>query len=150
MERAVLSEKDTVQYITFWIDEELFGVHMALVQEVIPWGDITRVYKSAPYILGVINLRGQIVTILDVPTKLFGKGKASKDIDYGKIIILNLKNEQVGIAVKDVGEVLEAEPEELGEIPSNIPEAVRPYFLGMLRRGERTVAILDLERMFDG
>lgn len=150
MELAVLSEKDAVQYITFWIGEELFGVDMALVQEVISRGDITRVYKSAPYILGVINLRGQIVTILDVPTKLFGKGKGLEERDYGKIIILNLKNEQVGIAVRDVGEVLEADRGELGEIPSNIPEAVRPYFLGMLRRGERTVAILDLERMFDG
>ncbi|MCX7823682.1 MAG: chemotaxis protein CheW [Syntrophobacterales bacterium] len=147
---SLFSDNTNTQYITFWIGEELFGVKMEVVQEVISWTEITKVYKAAPYILGVINLRGQIVTIMDIPTKLFEDSEYAQQYhrDYTKIIILNLKNEQIGIAVKDVGEVTEAESSDLGEVPSNIPEMARPYFVGILRKSDKTISILNLEVMF--
>lgn len=149
MDTTLLSENAGIQYITFWIDDELFGVDMTIVQEVISWTDITKVYRAPKHILGVINLRGQIVTIMDVPSKLFNEnGDDFKSDKYTKIIILNLKDEQIGIAVTDVSEVTEAEAGTLGEVPSNIPEEARPYFVGILRKGDKTISVLNVEAMF--
>lgn len=146
MSQEVNEERHLAQYITFWVDEEAFGVEMRLVQEVIPLIDITKVYKAEKYILGIINLRGQIVTIMDIFSKLFGENSSKEVSEYGKIIIVNLKSEQIGIAVKDVGEVIESE--EIETPPSNIIESAKPYFRGVIRKGEKTISILDLEAMF--
>jgi purine-binding chemotaxis protein CheW len=137
----------TQQIISFHVGKEIYGVSMELVQEVISWPPVTKVHKSPPYVIGVINLRGQIVTVVDILKRL---GVKAGEDSFGQIIIMNVKQEQLGMAVRRVGEVVEYRTEELSPAPSSLDPEVRPLFLGVLRREDKSISILDIGAMFNG
>ena len=126
---------------TFGIGDALYGINATEVQEVVRVGDLTRVYHAADYILGIINLRGKIVTIIDLSRKL-----GMEPITIGKdsrIIILGWTGEFIGLLVDSVSDVVPVDWERLSPPPSNVKGVGESAFRGVYNADGRLITILD-------
>jgi len=129
---------------TFLIQDTLFGIDTMKVQEVIRIGDVTPVHHAPEYIVGIINLRGRIVTILDLGRKLeLFKLEIKPD---SRIIIVEWQGEYVGFLVDGVSDVVDVERDKLGPPPSNVKGAQGRFFDGVYQsEGRRLISILNIE-----
>ncbi|HDS17231.1 MAG TPA: chemotaxis protein CheW [Proteobacteria bacterium] len=133
----------TLQLCSFQLADALFGLDTMLVQEIIKVPEITRVYKAPEEITGIINLRGKIVTIVDLaiklnlPTKMETAGR--------RIIIVEFQNEPFGLMVDRINDVIHIDREALGPAPANVRSHQGRFITGVFRDDEQLIAILDLE-----
>lgn len=145
VERQLLDEE---QLVTFKIDSEEYGVKIANVQEINRMTEVTKVPGAPPYIMGIVNLRGNVIPALDL-RKLF-KLPEKQVSDATRIIIVDYDGKKTGIVVDSVSEVLrfekslvEAPPEVLSSgIDSDYVEGV-----GKLNDGKRMILILDIGKV---
>jgi purine-binding chemotaxis protein CheW len=133
--------------VTFRLANAWYGLDTNFVQEVILVGEITTVYHAPPYVCGIANLRGKIVTVLDLNLKLgIAQQEESED---SRILIVSWLDEQVGLLVECVGEVASLNNEQIEALPSNIGDGLSRYLKGVHREAQedRLLGILDLERV---
>ena len=139
-----------VQYLTFTLDDESFATEIAQVREVLECKGVTRVPRTPDYMRGVINLRGNVVPVVDLRL-LFGMEPIEPTIDTCIVIVeVPVHGEAVvlGALADSVQEVLELRPEHLAPAP-RIGTRVRTAFIrAMGRHGDQFVIILDMERVF--
>lgn len=132
---------DAALLATFHVREALYALDAAGVQEVIRVDSVTPVGHAPEAVAGVMNLRGKIVTLLDLGIVLgFGKSPVTAD---SRVFIVEDRNEFLGILVDKVGEVIESEPAHADSLPVNIPAAQARYFRGISRAGGRVIALLN-------
>lgn len=103
------------------------------------------VYHAPPYVRGIINLRGKIVTVLDLETKL-GLFQNPVGAD-SRILIVAWNHEQVGLLVETVAEVINIQKDKIDPIPLNISERLSGYLSGVCSSEARLVGILDLDKV---
>jgi purine-binding chemotaxis protein CheW len=131
----------TVLLATFFVREALCALDAAGVQEVIRLGPLTLVRHAPPEVLGILNLRGKIVTILDLGLRLgFPAATPSGD---SRIFIMEDRNEFVGLLVDRVDEVVEVERSQWQAPPANIRWGQERFFQGVYRSRGRAIAVLD-------
>ncbi len=133
-----------MQVVVFKVNEEQFAVEAARVQSINDMMEITKVPKSADYIKGLINLRGTIISLLDINLLL--------DIENGigaqeNIIILNLKEESVGVTVDQVDEVLEIEENSIEKVES---DRKKTYIKGVINFKDRIITLIDIGKLIEG
>ena len=128
---------------TFWLGDAVFGVDTARVQEVVRVGDITAVRGAAPYVLGIMNLRGRIATVIDLALKL-GIPRAEMDAS-SRIFIADWRSEPVGLVVDRVADVIEMDRADLSPPPENLRGVKGQHLMGVSQAGGRLTALLDLE-----
>ncbi|HLA29982.1 MAG TPA: chemotaxis protein CheW [Pseudomonas sp.] len=136
----------TQQYLTFALGSEHFAVGTLSVKEIIEYGQLTHVPMMPPSILGVINLRGAVVPVIDLGAR-FG-GRPSEIGRRTCIVILELDNtaaaQVIGVVVDAVNEVLEIAPADI-EPPPSFGAHIRSDFIrGMGKVGGRFVILLDI------
>jgi purine-binding chemotaxis protein CheW len=132
-----------MQVVVFKVNEEQFAVEAAKVQSINDMMEITRVPKSAEYIKGLINLRGTIISLLDINLLLnIEKAEGSQE----NIIILNLKDESVGVTVDQVDEVLEIE-EDLVECVET--DRNKAYIKGVINFKDRIITLIDIAKLIE-
>lgn len=136
----------TKQLILFKVASETFGVDIALVKEIVPYQDITPVPDTYDFVEGIINLRGKIVTIIDMRRRLHVSLTASRE-KTTRIIILELDNKLMGIIVDAASEVIRADNETIGPPPELISEAGAHYITGVVKHNDRIIVLLDLRRI---
>jgi purine-binding chemotaxis protein CheW len=148
--RALLSEgvEDIVLLgglaVIAW-GEERFGVDLAVVREFSPVGDIVPVPCCPPHIAGNMNLRGEIVTIVDLRPTL---NLVSGDLGGAtKVIVAEHESRLVGIPVEDVLDVVYTSPALYRRMPAAVPLADENYLLGEVPYGERMLTVLDLHKI---
>lgn len=138
------------QILTFKLGEESFAVRVEQVREILDPPDITRVPQMPDYMLGVLNLRGNVVPVVDLRRK-FGMAAAVPTRDSCVIVIeVDCGGEQtvIGAFVDAVQEVLELAPE-LVEPPPRMGMKLKSDFIsGMGKKGEEFIIILDIDRIF--
>jgi purine-binding chemotaxis protein CheW len=128
---------------TFYIADALCGVDTASVQEVIAVGGVTKVHHAPDYIKGVINLRGKIVTIIDLSRKLeLPQSDVTTD---SRIFIVEWQDEFCGRLVDAVADVVAVDLDTLRPSPANIGAVQGKYFQGVCHPDKDLVAILDLD-----
>ncbi|MBU3214292.1 chemotaxis protein CheW [Clostridium estertheticum] len=133
-----------MQVVVFKVNEEQFAVEASSVQSINDMMEITNVPKSAAYIKGLINLRGNIISLLDINLLLdIEKGS----VDQENIIILNLKEESVGVTVDQVDEVLEIEANLIEKIETDKDKA---YIKGIINFKDRIVTLIDIGKLIEG
>lgn len=137
----------THQYCTFWVDDLFFGVSVAEVQEVLRNQPMTPVPRAPEAIHGLINLRGQIVTAVDLRYTLGLPERAEGKLPMN--VIVRSRGEVVSLLVDDIGDVIDTAGLELEPTPSNIPEAVQKVVLGVLPMPEEILLILDADKAVD-
>jgi purine-binding chemotaxis protein CheW len=138
-------DSDLIQLVTFRIDEEEFGVDILRVQEIIRMMGITKVPKAPDFVEGVINLRGNVIPILDL-RKRFRLEPREHD-GQTRIIVIEIDNLVVGFIVDSVSEVLRI-PENTVEPPPSVVSGLdSEYISGVGKLDDRLLILLDLNKL---
>jgi purine-binding chemotaxis protein CheW len=131
--------------VIFGLGGAWYGLEASQVQEVILVEENTVVYHAPPYVRGIINLRGKIVTVLDMETKL---GLPSNSIgEDSRILIVAWNHEQVGLLVDVVTEVINLGKEQIGLVPLNISAGLSQFINGVCNNADRLIGIIDLDKV---
>ncbi len=141
---------ESVQYLTFTLDDEVFGLDIGRVREVLEFTQVTRVPRMPEFMLGVINLRGGVVPVVDLRRK-FGMPPTERTVETCVIIAeaaVDGETTVLGAVADSVQEVAELGAEGL-EPPPRIGEKLRTDFLkGMGKQDDRFILLLDIDRVF--
>ncbi len=144
------STTQSTTYLTFYLDQELFGLNIETVREVLEYTKITKVPRTEEYMRGVINVRGHAVPVVDLRLK-FGLDQGEQTVDTCIIIVeLELEGEAstMGILVDGVQEVLDIPPEQI-EKPPRLGNKIDTQFIrGIGKLEDRFVIILDIQSVF--
>lgn len=137
------TQKD--KYLLFAIDKESYGIEIQYIEEIIGIQEVTEIPDQPKYMMGVINLRGKIIPIMDI-RKRFNKPFKEYN-DRTCIIVMMLKEMWVGLVVDTVSEVLDI-PEEAISSPPKVNEDYKNRFIkGIGKVGDRVKIILDCEQL---
>jgi len=137
--------KRIVELATFYIGDALCGMDILKVQEINKLMQMTKVPQAPDYVLGILNLRGQIVTIIDLGKKL-GLGETDISLDPRNIIV-NTTGGHVGLLVMRIGDVIEADMDKLEAPPANMRGIQGEYFKGVYKTQQNLIGILDIEKV---
>jgi purine-binding chemotaxis protein CheW len=132
------------QFSTFFLDGLLFGVEVSKVQEVIRYQEMTRVPLAPPVVRGLINLRGQIVTALDLRRRLNLKDRSSDRLPMN--VVVRTGDEAVSLLVDEIGDVLEVEEDVFERPPETLQGEARELIRGAYKLKDRLLLVLDTEK----
>ena len=138
---------DTVELATFYVGEALCGMDILKVQEINKLIEMTRVPQAPEYVLGILNLRGEIVTIIDLGKKLHLK--STEMSDKTRNIIVSSNGEHIGLMVERISDVTQAEWAKVEAPPANIGDVQGKYFTGVFKTEDRLIGILDVEKVLE-
>src|SRR5690554_2276830 len=139
-------QREEKQFIVFTIGDERFGVDVNQAREIIPSTDITRVPNSRDFVTGVINLREEIIPIIDLQKKLALNMSSARDIDE-KIIIIELDNSLIGMEVDNVSEMLRLSISDIAAPPKIVKGINRNYLSGVGKLEDKLLILLDLSKI---
>lgn len=132
------------QYSTFQVGDLFFGVEVVKVQEVLRYQEMTRVPLAPGVVQGLINLRGQIVTALDMRSRI---GLAPRPPEMTPMnLVLRSEEGAVSLLVDEIGDVLEVEADCYERVPETLPAAQRQLIAGVCKLEGRLLLVLDTER----
>lgn len=137
-------------FLTFYLDDELFGLNIDMVREVLEYKDITRVPMTADFMRGVINVRGSVVPVIDLRRK-FGFDEIMPTVHTCIIIMeLDIDGERavMGALVDGVQEVLDITAEQIDKSPRLGSRMDTRFLTGIARLGEQFVILLDMPAVF--
>jgi len=129
--------------VTFSIQDSLIGIRSSEVEEIVRIPPITHVPNAPPYVLGIVNLRGRILTILDISNRL-GLGVTAAG-DDSRILIVTVKGESMGVLVPQLSDVVEIGKDEIKPMSGSVLGASADHFLGLFEKDDRLIALLDPE-----
>lgn len=140
--------KKDIQIIGFKLNEEEYALEISSVQEIIKIPAITRVPRAKAYILGVINLRGIVIPVIDLNIR-FGKEK-TMDIDKKRVIILKIGTVFIGIVVDSVSEVIDVNATEILSNPTITSSMNQEFLKGVCKLADdRLLTLLDIEKTLE-
>lgn len=137
------------QIVTFQIENEYYGIHIEKVQEINRYTNVTRIPKTPKFVEGIVNLRGEVIPLIDLRTR-FELEQKERD-EFTRVIIVNLSNMKVGFVVDWVDEVLRIRQGDIDSVPPVLSAAVNSEFIdGVVNfeKKERMILILDVEELF--
>ena len=135
-----------VELATFYAGEALCGMDILKIQEINKLLEMTPVPQAPEYVRGILNLRGQIVTVIDLCRKL-GLPSVEVDKEESRNIIVNSGNEYVGLLVERISDVVSAETDSVQPPPANIGGVQGKYFEGVFKTENSLIGILDAEEV---
>lgn len=137
---------EILQLVSFKIGDEEFGVDILKVQEINRKMDITQVPNAPEFVEGVVNLRGRIIPVISLRTRL---GMVKKELDdNSRIIVVELDGKTVGFIVDEVNEVLRI-PKNITEPPPEMVSGINSDYITAVGKLEnRLLILLDLEKVF--
>jgi len=140
-------EEDTQhgRYLTFSLEDEVFGIEIKYVTEIIGMQSITKVPEVPPHIKGIINLRGKIIPVIDVRLQ-FGKEPVAYN-DRTCIIVIDIDSVSVGLIVDNVEEVLSIDDEMISPPPSTKTGFENRFMKGIGKAAGKVQLLLDCERL---
>jgi len=133
------------QYVIFQIENDEYGADINKVTIIERMLNITRVPKTPPYIKGVINLRGDIIPVMDLRTRFFLPEREADD--NTRIIIIDISGISYGIIVDSVVEVLQFEESSIESVSGFTSNVSLDYISGVAKSGERLITLLNLEKL---
>ena len=140
---------ETTQYLTFTLGEENFALEIAKVREVLDYTSITKVPRMPAFLRGVINLRGNVVPVIDLRLML-GMKAIQKTVDTCIVIVeIHIDGEltQVGALADSVKEVIDLDPSHIAPPPKLGIKLNNEFIRGMGKQGENFLIILDIDRV---
>lgn len=135
------------QFATFFVDDLLFGVEVLRVQEVLRYQEMTRVPRAPEVIEGLINLRGQIVTAVDMRRRL---GLPPREEGRTPMnMVIRADDGAVSLLVDEIGDVLDVAAEQFEQAPENADHGLRELTRGVYKLKDRLLLVLDTQRAID-
>ena len=140
------------KYLTFALGKEEYGLEILKVREIIGWLDITALPRTPSYVKGVVNLRGQVIVVVDLRAKF--EMEATPKTEQTCIIVVEIAHAgrklSTGIIVDHVSEVLEIPGENIEDPPTFGTAVATDFILGMGKVGEAVKILLDIDMVLDG
>jgi len=135
------------QFCTFYLQGQFFGVPVQQVQEVLNYQEMTRVPLAPEIIRGLINLRGQIVTAIDMRRCL---GQSNLDADRQPMnVVVRTDDGAISLLVDEIGDVLDVEEDAFEPPPATLQGEVRALIQGVYKLQNRLLLVLDTERALE-
>lgn len=134
----------TQQFCTFFLDSYFFGVEVEKVQEVIRYHEMTRVPLATAVISGLINLRGQIVTAIDLRQRLELSKRPADQIPMN--VVVRTDDNAVSFLVDEIGDVLEISGEIFERVPDTVQGKTRDLLRGVYKLQDQLLLVLDTEK----
>jgi purine-binding chemotaxis protein CheW len=134
----------TKQYCTFFVGDHYFGVNVTQVQEVIRYQQMTRIPLSVPEVAGLINLRGQIVTAIDLHRRL-----ELPALPEGRLpmnVVVRTDDQPVSLLVDEIGDVVDAGAGTHEPVPETLTGVARQLVSGVHKLQDRLLLILDVAK----
>ncbi|AEP30437.1 chemotaxis protein CheW [Brumicola nitratireducens] len=136
---------EVLQWVTYRLDEETYGINVMQVQEVLRYTEIAPVPGAPDYVLGIINLRGNVVTVIDTRSRF---GLPPTDItDNTRIVIIESDEQVVGILVDSVAEVVYLRSSEIDSTPNVGTEESAKFIQGVSNRNGSLLILVDLNKL---
>jgi len=139
---------ETVQVVSFKLGSEEYGVEIAQVQEINRMVAVTHVPRAPQFMEGVINLRGQLIPIIDLRTR-FGMPRAEHTKNT-RIVVTDIGAKRVGMVVDSVSEVLRLPTDAIEDAPEMITGVDTEYIRGVGKIEDRLIILLDLAKIITG
>jgi len=144
---ATQTENQNIDLVTFYVGNALCGMDILKIQEINKLIEMTKVPQAPEYVLGILNLRGQIVTIIDLGIKL---DLSSTELsDNTRNIIVNSKEESIGLLVERIGDVVRVNSAKSEPPPANIGSVQGKFFKGVFKTQNQLIGILDVEEILE-
>ena len=137
--------KETTQYIKIKMGEEMFGIDIKYIDNIVRMQRITRVPKVPTYIKGVINLRGEVVPVYNLRLKM-GMEEVEETKKF-RIIIIKLDGNYVGLIVDEVREVITLQNDLVEKVYRDPNEPTQNFLLGVGKDGDNLISLLDLNEV---
>jgi len=141
------SQDDTGQFqcVTFTLENEIYGINVMQVQEVLREVEVAPVPGAPHYVLGIINLRGNVVSVIDARTR-FGLPTKESD-EMTRIIVIEVQQQIIGILVDSVAEVVDINRNEVDTAPNVGNAESAKYIDGVVSRGDMLLILVDLNKL---
>lgn len=139
------SDDPVLQWVTFQLDQETYGINVMQVQEVLRHSEIAPVPGAPDYVLGIINLRGNVVTVIDTRTR-FGL-PATEVSDSTRVVIIEADQQVIGILVDSVAEVVYLRSSEIDSAPNIGTEESARFIQGVSNREGELLILVDLNKL---
>lgn len=139
------ADDPVLQWVTFRLDGETYGINVMQVQEVLRYTEIAPVPGAPAYVLGIINLRGNVVTVIDTRHRF---GLMSADItDQTRIVIIESDTHVVGILVDAVAEVVYLRESEIETAPNVGNEESAKFIQGVCNKNDQLLILVELDKL---
>lgn len=136
-----------LQWVTFRLQEETYGINVMQVQEVLRYSEIAPVPGSPEYVLGIINLRGNVVTVIDTRSR-FGLPPAEVT-DNTRVVIIEAEKQVIGILVDSVAEVVYLKQSEVDVAPNVGTDESARFIQGVANREGELLILVDLNKLLN-
>lgn len=144
--RTNQEREDSLNLVCFTLQDETYGIELDALKEVLKALDIVRIPKSPDYLRGIINLRGAILTVIDLKG-LIGLSP-SEIMQSSRILILQQKERQIGILVDSVTEIIRLEKNRIVSPPEGMEEQRRKFVRALGETEKETIILPDLQHFF--
>jgi purine-binding chemotaxis protein CheW len=138
-------DDEVLQWVTFKLNSETYGINVMQVQEVLRYSEIAPVPGAPTYVLGIINLRGNVVTVIDTRQR-FGL-EASDITDNTRIVIIEAEKQVIGILVDSVAEVVYLKASDIDEAPNVGNDDSARFIQGVSNREGELLILVDLNQL---
>jgi len=147
MGEATDESLDETQYLTFRLDNQEYGLPIIEVQEIKGWTRMTPVPNSPSHMLGVLNLRGTIIPVIDLRTR-FGLRPKEHD-EFTVIMVVSMGKRLAGLVVDSVSDVISAPDDAVRDNPEANSNIDQRFFRGLVESGGKLVILLDVMQLSD-
>lgn len=135
------------QVVRFMVGKESFGVDIGRIQEIVTFPEITKVPDTPDFLEGIINLRGKIVSVIDLRKRL--KINGSERNKKNRILVTELDGKVAGLIVDEVSEVLKLDPASIEPPPEMVTAVGVEYITGVAKVKENLIILLDLTKVLN-
>jgi purine-binding chemotaxis protein CheW len=140
-------DDQVLQYVTFRLDDETYGIDVMQIQEVLRYTEIAPVPGAPDYVLGIINLRGNVVTVIDTRRRF---GLADSEItDASRIVVMESANQVMGILVDSVAEVVYLKSSEIETAPNVGNEESAKFIQGVCNKNGELIILVEFDKMLN-
>ena len=137
------------QLVVFGLGKEEYGIDISRVREIVRLQNITAIPQATDFVEGIVNLRGQIVPIVDLCKRFFVADREKRDESDRRIIVVTIADQNIGVLVDEVSEILRIPGESIEPTPPVVAGGMNVDFIrGVGKIKERLIIILDLDRIF--
>ncbi|OYT73702.1 MAG: chemotaxis protein CheW [Armatimonadetes bacterium JP3_11] len=146
-QQTTTTDVNAEKYLVFQIGNETYGVPLLQVQEIRTYTPATRVPNAPDYVLGVINLRGNIIAVIDARTR-FGLPPLPNE-ESTVVVVAQVNDKTFGLRLDSVSDVMDIPLEQIQPTPPIASEATQRFLNGVVQVGERVIILLNLREIFD-
>jgi len=132
------------ELVLFKVGKLICWIDIENVHEISRTAQITRVYRAREYISGVINLRGQIVSIIDLKKRL---GLSAGDVSKNQVVVVKAQGENVGLLIDEINDIVGVDPKDMEEVPANIAGVNKSFFLSVFKTKENLIPVIDTKEV---